>query len=103
MARTSDQRPSLHEITKISLEGIKVIGRRRPVIPEKVREIADSMATIGLRHPITVRYSKTKGWVLVTGLHRLEAAKSLGWKKIDCIRIRGGKTDRRLWLHAENL
>jgi ParB family chromosome partitioning protein len=60
------------------------------------------MEQIGLRTPISVRSSK-KGIQLVAGRHRLEAAKKLGWKRIEAIVMRGDKLDRRIWHHAENL
>jgi ParB-like chromosome segregation protein Spo0J len=51
---------------------------------------------------MTVRTGK-KGPVLVTGRHRLAAAKSLDWTEIDAFFISGDKTNRRLWTIAENL
>lgn len=56
----------------------------------------------GIRNPIQV-------WIhdgvieLVAGRHRLEAAKRLGWTRIDAIPMRDGKLDRHLWHYAENL
>ena len=52
--------------------------------------------------PITVRKGKT-GLILVAGLHRLEAAKLLGWKKIKTVQMSGGKTNARIWEDSENL
>ena len=43
-----------------------------------VAALAESMARIGLIHPVTV----TPDGVLVAGLHRLEAARALGWEEI---------------------
>jgi ParB family transcriptional regulator, chromosome partitioning protein len=40
---------------------------------------------------------------LIAGLHRLEAAKSIGHTKIDCIVTKHGSVKRRLWTSAENL
>ena len=60
------------------------------------------MDTIGLKTPITVRNSK-KGLVLVTGRHRLEAARSLGWSRISCLVMDSKKIERQLWIVAENL
>ena len=42
--------------------------------------------------PITVRATK-EGFELVTGRHRLEAAKSLDWTEIDAFVMGGGKTE----------
>jgi ParB family chromosome partitioning protein len=60
------------------------------------------MFKIGLNTPITVRKGKT-GPILVAGLHRLEAAKLLGWKKIAAVQLPGSKSDARLWKGSENL
>jgi ParB-like chromosome segregation protein Spo0J len=63
-----------NRIKKIAIKDIKVFSGRRSVDDENVRVIADSMSKIGLKTPITVKKCKT-GIRLVTGLHRLEAAK----------------------------
>ena len=60
------------------------------------------MKQIRLRTPISVRNSKN-GIELVAGRHRLEAAKKLGWKRIDAIVMRDDKLDRRILHNAENL
>ncbi len=86
----------------IRINKIKVIGERRALDSEAVRNLADSIRKLGLRTPITVR-RKNGTTRLVTGLHRLEAAKMLGWRTIPCLVIRGGKTVARLWEIAENL
>jgi ParB family transcriptional regulator, chromosome partitioning protein len=90
------------QLKTIRVKAIRVIGQHRPVVSKKVQIIADSMTKIGLKTPITVRAGK-KGPALITGLHRLEAARSLGWRKIDCFVMKGDKTERRLWTVAENL
>ena len=60
--------------------------RLRALQPEKVRVIAESMSSaIGLLHPIVVRRCGPNGsgsYELVVGLHRLEAAKTLGRETI---------------------
>ena len=60
------------------------------------------MKAIGLKTPITVRKSE-QGFSLTAGQHRLAAAKSLGWKTIDCLVTTENKVDRQLWRIAENL
>ena len=52
-------------------------ARRGPIDAEKVNAIAESIAEIGLQSPILVRPDKER-YVLVSGLHRLEACKALG-------------------------
>lgn len=62
----------------MDIRSITVKAGRRAIDSAKVRELANSMNEIGLINPITV----TPDGVLVTGAHRLEAAKLLGWSEI---------------------
>ena len=66
---------------RIPIHEIKINPRRREAAPGSVRELADSIAEIGLLNPITV----DRGHTLIAGLHRLEAAKLLGWTEIECV------------------
>jgi ParB/RepB/Spo0J family partition protein len=50
---------------------------RKPVDAKKLEEIAVSIADIGQQTPILVRPDKER-YVLVSGLHRLEACRALG-------------------------
>ncbi len=50
---------------------------RGPIDAEKVNALAESIAENGLQSPILVRPDKAR-YVLVSGLHRLEACKALG-------------------------
>lgn len=66
---------------RIPISEIKVSPGRRQAAPADIRELADSIAEIGLLNPITISQSRT----LIAGLHRLEAAKLLGWAEIECV------------------
>lgn len=64
--------------------------RIQHVDPARVRGLAESMTEIGLLHPIVVSRTTVShhgmlepGYNLISGAHRLEAAKSLGWAEID--------------------
>lgn len=50
---------------------------RKPVDPQKLESIAESIAEIGQQSPILVRRDNER-FVLVSGLHRLEACRALG-------------------------
>ena len=65
---------------KVKIEDITVNPGRRAVSQDGIEELAFSIEQIGLLHPITL----TEDYTLVAGLHRLEAAKSLGWSEIEC-------------------
>jgi len=65
---------------QVSIDRIQVNSGRREAQPDAVRELADSISAVGLLNPITVDRDHT----LIAGLHRLEAAKLLGWTEIEC-------------------
>lgn len=57
------------------------VKRRNSINSELVREIAESMLEIGQQAPILVRRDGER-FVLIDGLHRLEACKALGEETI---------------------
>jgi hypothetical protein len=57
------------------------VKRRKALKPEVVQEIAQSILEIGQQAPILVRPDEDR-FVLVEGLHRLEACKALGERAI---------------------
>ena len=57
------------------------VKRRAMLDPKKVQEIAESILQVGLQSPILVRQDGER-FVLVEGLHRLEACKQLGEETI---------------------
>jgi len=68
----------LMKATAIKIAEIYVpAALRKPVDPKKVEELAMSIAEIGQQEPILVRADKER-YVLVGGLHRLEACRALG-------------------------
>lgn len=71
-------------MTRIPVDAIKVWYTRRPVTPSAVKSLAASIEEVGLLNPITVR-PDGKSYVLVAGLHRLEAVRSLDWLEIDAV------------------
>jgi len=73
----SEDKPESFPIDNIHVP----VKRRKELKPEAVQEIAESMLEIGQQTPILIR---TDGdhFVLVEGLHRLEACKALGESNI---------------------
>ena len=65
---------------KLPVNEIKVRPGRRDAAPEAVETLAGSIVESGLMNPVTV----DAGYNLIAGLHRLEAAKLLGWTEIEC-------------------
>jgi ParB family transcriptional regulator, chromosome partitioning protein len=86
---------------EIDVGGVKIPTRLRDVDPKKVSALAESMDLIGLQTPITVWDDDSP--TLVTGAHRLAAAKSLGWEYIDVVFTDADEIDRQLWEIDENL
>jgi ParB-like chromosome segregation protein Spo0J len=62
------------------------VKRRATLVQARVDEIAQSMLTDGQQTPILVRADGAR-FVLVEGLHRLEAAKALGEATIIGFRV----------------
>lgn len=65
---------------KVTISEIKINPGRRSVNEDGINELARSISEVGLLNPITIDQEYT----LVAGLHRLEAAKRLGWTEIKC-------------------
>jgi ParB-like chromosome segregation protein Spo0J len=57
------------------------VKRRQTLDPDKVAALAESIIEEGLKIPIKVREDGRR-WVLVEGLHRLEACRALGEETI---------------------
>ena len=68
---------------RVRISNIKINPGRREAEPKAVEELAKSISAVGLLNPITLDQHST----LVAGLHRLEAAKLLGWTEIECTAI----------------
>ncbi len=64
--------------------------RQRTVDPKAVEQIAESILEVGLKTPILVRPDGAR-YVLVSGLHRLEACKALGEDTISGLVVQSRK------------
>ena len=84
---------------RISLDSIAVRPGRRRLSPETVQSLAASISEIGLLNAITI----TSDGVLVAGLHRLEAVRSLGWPDVPATVITVDEVARELAEIDENL
>lgn len=91
------------ETGKVFLDQVTVGARMRALDERKVESLADSIAKIGLQHPIHVWAPDDKSVHLVAGLHRFTAAQRLGLDEIDCVFVNLDEIDRRRWEIAENL
>lgn len=99
----SVRRPAEPMREAVFVENVTVpANRARGLDADAVKRLAESMARIGLQTPISVRMDGDD-LLLVAGLHRLEAARALGWEKIEAAHVQGDEVDARLWEIAENL
>ena len=64
----------------ININEIRINEGRRATTPEAIDAMTASIREVGMMNPITVTGDHT----LIAGLHRLEAAKRLGWTEIEC-------------------
>ena len=65
---------------QIPIRVIQIKEGRRSLDARHVMELADSIRELGLLNPVTVDREN----VLISGLHRLEAVKILGWVDVEC-------------------
>jgi ParB family chromosome partitioning protein len=80
-----------------------VVGEnRRAVDAVRVQTIAESIAAIGLQHPLSVRKVGDE-YHLVAGLHRLRACESLAQLNVRCTVVEMDDIDSRRWELSENL
>lgn len=96
------------KVERFDVDVIQYGSRARQVVPEAVERLCDSIKKIGLQVPISVRMSDPDDVgaypILVTGLHRLVAAKRAGLETIEAFVQDDADEDRaRLWEIAENL
>ena len=64
---------------KINTKNIKINGRKRQLDRDKAVAIAESIKLIGLLNPITI----SEDYTLISGRHRLEAYRILGFDEIE--------------------
>ena len=77
----------------IRLEEIYVPAKHARTLDDaKVETLAEDILENGLREPIQVRRDDAKNrFVLVAGLHRLEAVRALGEEEVDSLVVQARK------------
>ncbi len=82
----------LLKVEKIAIESIYVPTKRRSKLdPKKVEALAEDILEKGQQSPILVRRDAER-FVLVEGLHRLEAMKALGETRIQGIVVQARRS-----------
>lgn len=94
----------------ISISVIRQNAHARTIDEKAVVTLAESIKSIGLKTPITVRPMQIvvncqlkDGYEVVSGQHRLEAVKMLGLEEIECFITEDDETACRMWEISENL
>ena len=89
-------------IEMIPVDEIRVGKRMRHVVETRVEKLAESIRQLGVRVPVSVS-GGDGGYLLVAGLHRLEASKRLGLERVPCMVMAGDGVEAQLWEVDENL
>jgi len=92
----------MNAVIKLNLSEIFIPEGQRDIAPETVQNLAESIRTIGILNPLTVRRDGEQ-YVLIAGAHRLEAAKQEGRTEIECIVFDGDDLRCELAAIDENL
>ncbi len=103
VARRNLSEGRIKKIERLFVEDIDIGNRLRPIDEAAVVALAESMQRLGQLNPISVYCPDDNTLLLVTGLHRVEAAKRLGWEEIDAVFVTGNEIERELQEIAENL
>jgi ParB-like chromosome segregation protein Spo0J len=90
-------------IVRIFVEDVDVGNRLRAPNEQTAATLMNSMRRLGQLSPISVQRLDDGTLRLVTGLHRLEAARRLGWIEIEAVFSTGNEIERELQEIAENL
>ena len=87
--RTANRKPNGFEKRQFPIERIRVPASRAKMLKaEKVLALAEEIMANGQRTPILLR-SEGDCFVLIEGLHRLEAMRALSEEMIDGYLVRG--------------
>jgi ParB family chromosome partitioning protein len=68
-------------LAEITLDRVEIPDGRRAIDPDAVARLKNSIAVVGLQHPITVA-KRDGGYRLLAGAHRLTAFRELGMERI---------------------
>jgi len=94
--------PSAPIIADIAIDSVSVLNPRRHS-RRALRQLAESIAKIGLKRPITVAARSQGGFYLVCGRGRLEACRALGARTVAAIIIEATPTECLVLSLVENI
>ena len=101
---TTTKVPEFPDIMWLTPDNIDAIDRKRSLNRDVIDRLKDSIARIGLKTPLSVRFiSHDRNWQLVTGHHRLQACIELGIEWVPVHEEEGPELGTRMWELSENL
>lgn len=103
MNRSAAPNPPAMKVEPLALDLIEVGPRARPVREAKVAALVLDIQERGLRQPIEVDAPRKGRFQLVSGAHRLEACRRLGWETIPAVTLRASANERERDELMENL
>lgn len=72
---------------QVPIADVYIPAKRRKTLDDgRVEALAEAILEAGMKTPIMVRADKSR-WVLVEGLHRLEAQRALGETQIEAFHV----------------
>ncbi len=80
--------PTMQRTIQVPIDDVYVpVKRKKELDAARMEALAEAIAEEGLKTPIMVR-DDGKRWVLVEGLHRLEALRALGESEVEAYHVR---------------
>lgn len=99
----SDQNNTAKKIVEISIDLLDEIPQKFVFRPEKAKELAESIAEVGVIDPLSVREKKNGRYDIIAGRHRRSAAKLAGLETVPCIVLEVNKDTAELVMLCTNL
>ena len=90
-------------IERVPVDAIQLGKRLRQPDEAAIAALVESMKLLGQLQPISIHSPDDATALLVTGYHRLEAAKRLEWDSIDAVFVTGDEISLEMQEIAENL
>ncbi|MHC4679500.1 MAG: ParB/RepB/Spo0J family partition protein, partial [Planctomycetota bacterium] len=83
-----------YDVQDVNIDKIVLETQPRRIREQDLERLTDSIARVGLIHPVTVVASSDGTYVLICGRKRYFACKRLGWQTVPCIVKNGPQNDR---------
>lgn len=91
-----------YDARDVNIDKIVLETQPRRIKEQDLERLTDSIARVGLIHPVTVVASSDGTYLLICGRKRYLACKQLGWRTVPCIVKNGPQNDRYAVATREN-